>query len=411
MAHIKRTVIQLLQNKGVRIPAPEAVEIGEDVDPDRISGKGVIIHSGCKIYGQSTLILDNSQLGFEGPATVVDCQIGPKVSLGGGYFKNAVFLAGASTGSGAQVREGTILEEDASIAHTVGLKQTILFPYVTLGSLINFCDCLMAGGTDAKNHSEVGSSYIHFNYTPNQDKATASLIGDVPRGVMLNQPPIFLGGQGGLVGPCRLEYGTVIAAGTVHRKDETRRGRLIVGGGGKGGNVPYSPGRYHGEKRIVENNIAYMANLIALLHWYESVRSQFISPEFSQSLANAAKQKITMGIHERIKQFEHFIHKFHAHDEKTHSDSPKLRNRQIELAERWPKLRDFIHSSISRAGGEGRRDKFLESIRKIIDVEGPLYLRVIQALDQQTVALGTDWLQGIVGHVTSGAFDIIPSFG
>jgi len=84
----------------------------------------------------------------------------------------------------AEVREGCLLEEEANGAHTVGLKQTILFPFVTLGSIVNFCDILMAGGTDRRNHSEVGSSYIHFNYTPNQDKATASLIGDVAYGVM-----------------------------------------------------------------------------------------------------------------------------------------------------------------------------------------------------------------------------------
>ncbi|NTV96894.1 MAG: TOBE domain-containing protein, partial [Thiobacillus sp.] len=58
-------------------------------------------------------------------------------------------------------------------------------PFVTPGSLVNVCDCLMAGGTDRRNHSEVGSSYVHFNYTPHQDKATASLLGDVPHGVML----------------------------------------------------------------------------------------------------------------------------------------------------------------------------------------------------------------------------------
>ena len=78
----------------------------------------------------------------------------------------------ACLGYNSHVRAGTILEEAASVAHTVGLKQTILFPFVTLGSLINFCDCLMAGGTGPKDHSEVGSSYIHFNFTPNQDKAT-----------------------------------------------------------------------------------------------------------------------------------------------------------------------------------------------------------------------------------------------
>ena len=167
-------------------------------------------------------------------------------------------LKKSSLGSGSNVREGTILEEESRGAHTVGLKQTILFPYVTLGSLINFCDCLMSGGTSGENHSEVGSSYIHFNYTPNQDKATASLIGDVPRGVMLNQRPIFLGGQGGLVGPCRLEFGTVIAAGSIFRNDELRPERLIFGGMGKSKNIPFMSGKYHNIKRITVNNIIYI---------------------------------------------------------------------------------------------------------------------------------------------------------
>ena len=155
----------------------------------------MVIHSGCRISGERTLILPGARLGAEGPVTVENCLIGPGVELKGGYFREAVFLAKASCGLGSHVREGTILEEAASIAHTVGLKQTILFPFVTLGSLINFCDCLMSGGTDRNHHSEVGSSYIHFNFTPNQDKATPSLIGDVPHGVMLNQKPIFLGGR------------------------------------------------------------------------------------------------------------------------------------------------------------------------------------------------------------------------
>ena len=69
-------------------------------------------------------------------------------------------------GLGAQVREACILEEEASGAHCVGIKQTILLPFVTLGSLINFCDCLMAGGTSRQNHSEVGTPDIHFESSP-----------------------------------------------------------------------------------------------------------------------------------------------------------------------------------------------------------------------------------------------------
>lgn len=140
--------IQKLINKGIRITVPGSVEIGDDVDPDRISGDNVMIHAGCRIFGKSTLILPGARLGSEAPVTVVDCQVGPNVNLNGGFFQDAVMLDGVSAGSGAHVRRGTILEEESSIAHTVGLKQTILFPFVTLGSLINFCDCFMAGGTE-----------------------------------------------------------------------------------------------------------------------------------------------------------------------------------------------------------------------------------------------------------------------
>ena len=404
-----RVLIRKLLDKGVRFPAPESVEIGKGVDPNRISGKGVVIHSGCKIYGQSTLILDNSRIGFEGPATIVDCQIGSRVDLGGGFYKDAVFLPGASTGCGAHVRKGTIIEEEASIAHTVGIKQTILFPYVTLGSLINFCDILMAGGTDRKNHSEVGSSYIHFNFTPNQDKATASLIGDVPRGVMLRQQPIFLGGQGGLVGPCHIEYGTVIAAGTIHRKDESRPDRLIFGGGGKGGNVPYRHGHYHGEKRILKNNISYIANLMALKCWYETVRSQFVSPDFSQSLLDGAIHKVQMGIDERIHRFEEFIIKLRAQKKRDGSDAEKPLTRQNDIWNQWPVLKEYFTTSPYKKGNDRVRETFLEAIGNVIDQEGKSYLRVIKNLDSETASMGTGWLQSIVDDINNRAFDIIPS--
>jgi len=193
--------VAALLRKGVSIPNPHSVFIADDVELERISKDGVVIHAGSKIMGPSSLILHGAIVGSEGPVTIDSCQIGPQVRLKSGHFNNSVFLKKASIGLGAHVRDGTILEEEASGAHTVGLKQTILFPFVTLGSLINFCDCCMTGGTSRKDHSEVGSSFIHFNYTPNQDKATPSLLGDVPHGVMPNQRPIFLGGQGGLVGP------------------------------------------------------------------------------------------------------------------------------------------------------------------------------------------------------------------
>lgn len=407
--------IQTLLGKGVKIPNPKSVEIGNDVDTDRISGDGIVIYSGCKIYGSSTLLLKGTKLGYEGPVTVKDCQVGPHVELKGGFFQNAVFLKKASMGLGANIREGTILEEESNGAHTVGLKQTILFPFVTLGSLINFCDCLMTGGTSRKDHSEVGSSYIHFNYTPNQDKATASLIGDVPRGVILNLRPIFLGGQGGLVGPCRLEFGTVIAAGSIYRKDELKPGRLLFAGAGKGGNIPFVHGIYRDIKRIVVNNIIYIANLISLEHWYNHVRSQFISDDFPEPLFDGLKEKINMAIDERIhrlialsKKMPDSVRAYQNHAKE--NVSPLILRQKKELYERWAELEESFNAHRDIEAQTSLKDTFLEKVNLGIKTSGKDYIPVIKGLAIEDAKAGTGWLQAIVDHITAEALKVIPSF-
>ncbi len=407
--------IENLVKKGVKIPNPDSVEIGDDVNIDRISENKTIIYSGCKIFGSSTLILHGAKLGYEGPVTVENCQVGPWVNLNAGFFKDAVFLSRVSVGSGSHIREGTILEEESSIAHTVGLKQTILFPFVTLGSLINFCDCLMAGGTSRKNHSEVGSSYIHFNYTPEQDKATPSLIGDVPHGVMLDQNPIFLGGQGGLIGPCRLSFGTVIAAGTICRKDELRPQRLIFDNAGKGENIIFTPGAYRGIKRIVINNIIYLSNLTALMQWYIYVRTRFISDDFPEPLFVGLKEKLSMAIDERTKRFKDLCDKMQdtaASDQYAANDKPslivarqkhELYRMRIRLEESFVELRD-------NAGDQALRNVFLERIDTGIKKWGKDYITVIKGLESKDSKTGTMWLQGIVDDITMKLLEIIPSF-
>ena len=390
--------IEKLIEKGVKIGQPSSVEIGDEVDIDRISADGVVIYAGCKIFGADTLILPDVKLGYEAPVTVDNCQIGPHVELKGGYFNQSVFLEKARCGLGSHVREATILEEQTVIAHTVALKHTILFPFVTLGSLINFCDCLMAGGTSRKNHSEVGSAYIHFNFTPSQDKATASLIGDVPRGIMLNRKPIFLGGQGGLVGPCRLNFGITVAAGTIVRKDEIREDRLIFGGEGKGGSVSFEPDRYQGNKRIIMNNFIYIGNLIALRQWYHQVRSLFVSKRFPENLMSGLKKNIQAAIEERIERLEAVCLK-----------TPKTGSQKPELYERWPEVNESLKTHQKNEGATGLRDKFLDSVARGISATGKNYIAVIQGLAPEDSETGTRWLQGIVDGITTEVQRIVPS--
>ena len=78
--------VKQLPEKGVRICSPQTVTIGEEVSVDRISGDMVVVHSGCKIYGSSTSIMAGCEIGYEGPVTIQNCQLGPYAKLKGGFF-------------------------------------------------------------------------------------------------------------------------------------------------------------------------------------------------------------------------------------------------------------------------------------------------------------------------------------
>lgn len=391
---LDKNVNQLVKN-GVKIPHPESVFIGEEVDPARISGRDVVIHPGCRIRGKKTLIMDGARLGAEAPVTLEDCQIGPKVELKGGFFRQSVFLEGANMASGAHVREACILEEGASCGHSVGIKQTILMPFVTLGSLINFCDCLMAGGTGKKDHSEVGSSYIHFNFTPDQDKATASLIGDVPRGVMLRERPIFLGGQGGLVGPCVIGFGTVIAAGTVFRGDVPEDGRLVTGGRAEPAQKEFIPGLYPDLRRKVKNNVAYIANLVALKAWYTQVRSRFMDG----AMLEGSLEKLDSAMDERISRMKGVA------DRLSMSEDPV----QKGFSGNWLAVEDSLQSHRSFDGDERERNGFLSSL--FGTATGVVsYVDAIKGLPGPVCLSGTAWLDGIVRRVTVTALNRLPIF-
>jgi UDP-N-acetylglucosamine/UDP-N-acetylgalactosamine diphosphorylase len=402
-------IIQLM-NKGVDIPNPSTLDIGAEVKVDCISGKGVKIYPGCRIYGEKTVISAGTQIGYEGPVTIDNCQIGPDVELKGGYFHKSVFLEKSNMGSGAHVREGCILEEQANGAHCVGLKQTILFPFVTLGSLINFCDCLMAGGTSRKDHSEVGSSYIHFNFTPDGDKTTASLIGDVPRGVMLNQPPIFLGGQGGIVGPVRLGYGNIVAAGTILRKDVTEEGRLIFAKSPSGAIIQATPRMYPALSRVVANNLLYLANLIALHQWYVHVRRPFFqTQEFGDPIYAGVLDTLTLAKKERIKRLRDLADKVKASCQEGSGKNPHEPGRR-EFYSQIEHIQELFAGDGPGAENTESRDHFLSTLETHKKERGTRYTECIQSLPLTTSSKGVQWLEGIVAELCSQARKLVPSF-
>jgi UDP-N-acetylglucosamine/UDP-N-acetylgalactosamine diphosphorylase len=398
--------VDALLQRGVEMPCPASVEVGTDVDPERIA-PGVVIHTGCRILGARTSIGPGSELGAEAPVTFEDCQAGRNVALKGGFLSGATFLDGSSMGSGAHVRPGTLLEEEANGAHTVGFKQTLFLPFVTAGSLINFCDALMAGGTSRKNHSEIGSSYIHFNFTPHQDKATPSLIGDVPRGVMLDQAPVFLGGQGGLVGPVRIAYGSVIPAGLICRQDILEENRLYAPPPATTSTAPraFRAGAYRAIQRIVFNNLVYIGNIQALKLWYRFVRNRIMTTDpFSRACHEGAQEQIATVLDERIKRLKDLAERMvrsleHAGKNSDLALPPALAAQQEALINRWPEMEAHLRAGPAPDTGAQDRDAFLSSWERA-DTRMS-YIQTVASLSPEAKKTGTAWLQAVVDSVSA----------
>lgn len=264
--------LRSLEDRDIIIIDPRQTYIDDRVKLDRIC-PGTILFPGTRLTGPRTFLGPGAKVGSEGPATVDNGVLGENAEISSGFIKEAVLLRNARAGANAHIRAGTLLEEEASTAHAVGLKHTLLLSFVTFGSIINFCDGLISGGTSRKAHSEVGSGFIHFNYTPwgqYGDKATPSLIGNVPWGVFLREPRVFLGGAGGMVGPQKVGFGSITAAGQVIRA-EVPENRLVCHP------TPeidreLSLDRTDSPAERTERNVEYIGQLLALKAWYQEVR-------------------------------------------------------------------------------------------------------------------------------------------
>lgn len=210
-----RRRLALLSDRGVHVWGPDRVYVAEDVRLDQICPGSTLMNA--LITGARTFIASRAQIGTSGLARVHDAQIGPGAVLAAGTYENCVLLAGVKTRGFAELRPGTILEEQSEIGHNVGLKNTVFTAGVVAGSLINYCDVLLTGGSSRNDHSEVGSGAVHFNFDPRGDKF-GSLMGDAS-GCLLRSRRIFVGGTSGVVAPVHLHFGAVVAAGSTVRKD------------------------------------------------------------------------------------------------------------------------------------------------------------------------------------------------
>ena len=217
---VNQAQVEKLIAKGVNIPAPESVVIGAEVNLENIEAS-VVIGPGTKILGAETMIGAGSEI--QGSAVIKNSLIGRNCSLAAGEYADSVLMDGCSTVGWARVRGHSAWEEGSNSAHNVDTKTTVLGYKTTLGSLINFCNVLMLGGTSPRLEvgSEVGSGTINFNFLPFGATVGAlikpsTIVGSIESPFLACEGAptryVFIGGHSSIVAPVVIGLGTVVAA-------------------------------------------------------------------------------------------------------------------------------------------------------------------------------------------------------
>lgn len=300
MREIMNSTIVELQSRGVVIPSPHQIFVDKDVILSNIE-PGVTLLPGITLQGNKTLIGRNSILGPNGVYSNVRCGTG--VKLGSGYYDNCVFLDNAKVRSGAEIRGATLFMEAAEAAHTVGCKMTILGIKVVLGSLINFCDVLITGGTEEPfGFTEIGSGAVHYNFTPNGLKF-ASLLGPGVAGEMFGLfPKTFIGGQTQIIAPTMIGEKVLVPAGTAVRAC-VPAGCLSIEAPLKPSQKPYHPALLTSVKEKFWITATLVSHYHALYLYFMEVRNKFATRtknSFYQKLLLEAGDMILANIQERF---------------------------------------------------------------------------------------------------------------
>jgi bifunctional UDP-N-acetylglucosamine pyrophosphorylase/glucosamine-1-phosphate N-acetyltransferase len=290
--------IELLRRQGVEVWGHARVYISPDIQLENLCPGAVL--KNAIISGAETMIGRGAQIGTSGTAVLRNSQIGNDVELGAGLYDSATLLSSSKARGFAECRSGTLLEETAEIGHNVGLKNTFLGLGVVAGSNINLCDVVVTGGSSRQNHTEIGSGTVHFNFDPRRDKF-GSLLGDAT-GLLLTSPPIFVGGNVGLVAPLHIGYGAVIPAGMTVRSN-VPDGKLFnaTSQEHETGMKTFEPTLYSDMSRKCITTARLIGALHALHKFYELVRVPF-SDNWEMHLYKAAAARLATHAEHRVQE-------------------------------------------------------------------------------------------------------------
>jgi UDP-N-acetylglucosamine/UDP-N-acetylgalactosamine diphosphorylase len=379
----------------VEVWGAERVYVGSEVLLENISSDVTLMNAA--LTGENTAVGRYSRIGTSGLATIHNTQIGEQVELGAGSYSHATLLNGVKIRGFAEIRQGTVLEEQAEVGHNVGLKHTVFTAAVVAGSSINFCDAFISGGTSRDDHSEIGSGCVHFNFDPHGDKF-GSLIGDVT-GVLLRSPRIFIGGNSGLIAPIHVDFGAVVAAGSTVR--ENVGAKLLYRGTASPAHCgPYDPQQYRDLERKFMTTAKLVGNLNALASWYKEIRLPSASKAESV-LYKSAVANILLHIQHRASEIAKIVSKI----EKSVLNAKTSGNAAQPFSKQHARIADAREWIVPMLAGNGEIQRFTPPIGLVeeyqrLRAERP-HTDAVRSLSEPSVTSATAWLQDIAGSLSS----------
>jgi UDP-N-acetylglucosamine/UDP-N-acetylgalactosamine diphosphorylase len=211
---------------------------------------------------------------------------------------------------------------------------------------------------------------------------------------MLAEEPIFLGGLAGVVGPARLGFGSVLAAGGVYRADYDE-GLLVLGERRRDGSTAFRPRSLGSIRAKVSKNVLYVAELTALWAWYRHVRPRLAgSDPLAHAVVAAGLGMVEANIEERVKQLDRFrelVRESMPDPAGGGGDAP-LAGEWRQFAERWDDVRPILQDFRQIEGRAELRDEFCG---RLVGTPPGAYTAGIQGLTPADRRLGSAWLRSI----------------
>jgi len=208
------------------------------------------------------------------------------------------------------------------------------------------------------------------------------------------------GGQGGLVGPTRIAFGTVVAAGTICRRDVLQPGKLVFGQtGGRLKETSYDFKTYGDITRVIKNNLLYIGNLHALYAWYRHVRPLIMADDiFTKACIAGAANQIAAMVEERVKRLSQLAGKLEKSLEISGVSNGRSGTiqRHEQFVSSWASIAEKLWLPDDDRAENSNRDAFINAVQQIQENN---YLETIRAISPESKEQGTLWLQKVADSV------------